>query len=156
MPRLTNSLNIRDSYAALIRGGDKNNVCITVGSDAVGAGFYYPAYGSVVPTHADNGVRFYQFTWYTNGSSSSVTFAFGDAGNSVLDTDIHDLIITIFGKTYDAHWDESNTHYYIVDQTLVDELVLLSNGDELCFYIGAVPDNYILYDFDVMIGDRGC
>ena len=137
-------------------GGVKPNACIVVGSDAVGAGFYYPAYGSVVPTHADNGMRFYQFTWYTNGSSSVVTLAFGDAGNEELASDVHDIVVTVLGKSYDAQWDTGTKNYQINDQTLVDELVLLSDGDELCFYIGAVPDNYILYDFSVMTGDRGC
>jgi len=137
-------------------GGLASNVCIVVGSDAVGAGFYHPAYGSAVPTHADNGMRFYQFTWYTNGSSDVVTIAFGDAGNEKIAQDVADLIITILGKSYDARWNDTTKSYQIPSQALVNKLVKLNDGDELCFNIGAVPDNYILYDFTVMTGDEGC
>ena len=137
-------------------GGGKKNVCIVLGSDAVGAGFYHPDYGSAIPTHADNNMRFYQFTWYTNGSSDVVTIAFGDAGNEKIAQDVADLIITILGKSYDARWDDTTKSYRIPSQALVSKLVKLNDSDELCFNIGAVPDNYILYDFTVMTGDESC
>jgi len=137
-------------------GGATPNLCITVGSDAVGAGFYHPAYGSATPTHTDSGLLFYSFTWYTNGSSSTINISFGDNGDEEVVTYTQTLLITINGKKYHAHWNTGLESYRLTNQALVDDLTLLADGEELCIFMGLIPDNFISYDFAIERGDQGC
>jgi len=137
-------------------GGGKENVCITLGSDAVGMGFFYPTYGSALPTHTENGVRFYQFTWYTNGSSDVFTVAFGDSGNDKIEVGVDNILIKIHGKVYIATWQTATTSYTFASQYLIDSLNGVVDGDEFCMYLGAIPDLAIDYDFEIKTGDKGC
>ena len=151
------SLGLRLDEITLLSKGIPPNTCITVGNNGTHEGYSYPlGLGSVIPTHADNGKRFGGFLWALDGSSSVIAIGFGDAQNEKLDDDVHILLVNVYGKSYSAEWNDANNAYLISNQPLVDKLILLNDGDELCMYVGAIPDTFIHYGFTADIGDKSC
>jgi len=138
------------------KGGPGNNSCIVVGSVGTIEGYLYSSHGSANPDHTVNGVLFFGFNWMKDGSDPEVVIQFGPGGTDKLTDDIHTILINIWGRQYKAIWNDTDLAYNIVDQPLVDDLMLLNDGDKLCMAMFAVPDNFIDYDFNKRIGDKGC
>jgi len=146
-----------EKILVLCHAGGTKNICIVVGSDGTYSGLEYPNFGSSRPEYTLNGLRFNSFKWTTDGSSPIVTVAFGENGDEKLADDINRIVINYNNSGYFADWDDISKTYISDDQNLVDDLINVNTGDEICLYIGAIPDTVILYSFsEMLIGGSGC
>ena len=131
----------------------KTNVCITQGNDGIvtwyGATLTDPPFGSINPTITVEGQTVYAFKWKADGV---FRMRFGDIGNEPV-TDTNIILVAHDQGSLALSWDEANLYYEGTDSALATSLIAAYvEGEDTCFRVQIIPDEFISYNFDLLRG----